>query len=475
MTQLQVLLGAALERIRELEQRNAQLEQRNAQLEAELERLRARLNQNSTNSSRPPSTDPPWVRREVRRQPSGKRPGGQPGHEKHERALVALEQVSRVVEVVAERCSQCQHPLSGPPQALERYQVTEIEPIVTQVTEYQCHTLKCPQCGERTTAELPVEAQSAFGERLGALVCLLMGMYRLSQRQVQSLLEQVLGVDLSLGMVSKLSLEMSQALEQPMRQAEAFIREQEALNADETGWREGIRQHHAVRAWLWVFAALQVVVFRIALSRGRQVLEDVLGTACTAFLTSDRWGAYDRYDLGLRQLCWSHLLRDFRNWAQQEGPAGQVGRALVEQGQRLFHLWHQFQQGAISRKTLQSLMRPIEQQVHRLLLQARRCAALARKAQRILKRQKALWSFEQVPGVEPSNNFAERLLRHGVLWRKSSGGTRSDAGSRFVERILSVVMSLRLQRRAVLPWLLQALLAFRRGQAPPSLLPEPTL
>jgi transposase len=152
-----------------------------------------------------------------------------------------------------------------------------------------------------------------------------------------------------------------------------------------------------------------------------------------------------------------------------------VGRALVKQAQRLFHLWHQFQQGAFSRRALESLMRPIEQRVHRLLLQARRCAALTRTAKRLLKREPALWTFEQVPSVEPTNNFPERLLRHGVLWRKSSGGTRSAAGSRFVERILSVVMSLRLQHRAVLPWLIQALRAFRRGQAPPSFLPEPTL
>ncbi len=472
MTQLQVLLGAALERIKELEQRIRELEQRNAQLEAEVERLRVRLRQNSTNSSRPPSLDAPWVRRYMHRQPSGRRPGGQPGHEKHERALVPVEQVSRVVEVVPEQCPKCQHALSGPPQALERYQVTEIEPLVAHVTEYRCHTLECPGCGQRTTAQLPAQAQSAFGERLGALVCLLMGMYRLSRRQVQSLLEQVLGVSLSLGMVSKLSQEMSQALEPPVHQAEAFLREQGALNVDETGWKQGIRQGHAVRAWLWVFAALEVVVFHIALSRGRQALEAVLGKECTAFLTSDRWGAYDRYDLGLRQLCWSHLLRDFQGWAERLGTPGAVGRALVKLGQSLFHLWHQFQRGAFSRKALECLMRPVEQQVHRQLLQARRCAPIARTAKRLLKRESALWSFEQVPGVEPTNNFPERLLRHGVLWRKSSGGTRSDSGSRFVERILSVVMSLQLQHRPVLPWLIQALRALRRGQAPPSLLPQ---
>ena len=121
-----------------------------------------------------------------------------------------------MVEVVPEQCAKCQHALSGPPHALERYQVTEIEPLVAHVTEYRCHTRECPGGGQRTTAQLPAEAQSAFGERLGALMCLLMGMYRWSRRQVQSLSEQVLGVSLSLGMVSKLSQEMSRALEQPV-------------------------------------------------------------------------------------------------------------------------------------------------------------------------------------------------------------------------------------------------------------------
>jgi transposase len=201
LSQALVLLGAALERIRELEEQKGELQ--------------ARLGQNSTNSSRPPSTDAPGTARPVKGEVTGRAPGGQPGHEKHERRLVPLEQVSQVVEVVPEKCEGCGHRLKGEDGEPQRYQVTEVEPIVARVVEYRCHTLECERCARRTTAAVPPEARHAFGERLSALVCLLMGHYHLSQRQVQQVLEEVLGVPLSLGMVPKLSQQMSQALEAP--------------------------------------------------------------------------------------------------------------------------------------------------------------------------------------------------------------------------------------------------------------------
>ncbi|MDC0714210.1 IS66 family transposase [Stigmatella sp. ncwal1] len=451
-----------------------ELEERIRELEHQNEELHAQLAQNSTNSSRPPSTDPPGTQRSVKREVTGKPPGGQPGHEKHERALLPVEQVSQVVEVVPERCEGCGHPLEGEDGEAERHQLVEIEPIVARVTEYRCHRLHCSRCGRSTQAPLPPEAQQVFGERLSALVCLLRGQYHLSERQAQQLLGDVLGVKLSLGMVPRLSQQMSQALEVAVHQAEVFVREQAVIHADETGWKQGVNERHACPAWLWVFATPQVVSFRIALSHGQEVWREVLGNACCAFLVSDRAAVYAGYDVGLRQGCWSHLLRDFKSWSERPQPVGRWGQQLVEQAHKLFEGWHQFKQGALSRPQLQAFMGPLEQSVRSLLREVSLGPdeKSARSARQILKLGPALWTFEDVPGVEPTNNFAEQCLRQAVLWRKSSGGTHSPGGSRFVERILTVVTSLRRQGRALLPWLTQALRALRRGQSLPSLLPQ---
>jgi transposase len=312
-----------------------------------------------------------------------------------------------------------------------------------------------------------------LGERLSALVCLLMGQYHLSQRQVQQVLEEVLGVALSLGMVPKLSQQMSQALQVPVQQAEAFVREHPVVNADETGWKEGVYERRARPAWLWVFATPLVAVFRIALSRGQEVWQQVLGKECCAILGSDRAAVYAGYDVGLRQVCWSHLLRDFEGWAERPGPVGRWGKHLVEQGQRLFEGWHLLKSGQLTRPKLQAFLKPVEQQVHHLLRKVSQGpdTQSARAAKKILQVESALWTFQEVPGVEPTNNLAEQSLRQAVLWRKRSGGTHSPGGSRFVERMLSVVTSLRKQGRALWPWLTLALHAFRSGQSPPSLLP----
>jgi transposase len=474
VVQLQVLLGAALERIGQLLKRIGQLKERNAQLEEENAQLRERLGQNSTNSSKPPSEDPPGtVRLHKKKKRRGRRPGGQPGHPKHERVLVPSEQVQRVVEVLPERCKKCQRRLSGQDATPQRHQVVELPPVEAQVTEYRCHQLECAGCGTRTRAEVPPEARSTFGERLGGLVCLLVGKYRLSKRRVTEALSDIVGVKLSVGSVANLEQEMSAALQAPMAEAEQHVRQADVVNADETGWKEGVKAGRAGRAWLWVFATLLVVVFRIATRRGSQLPKQVLGESFTGFLISDRWAAYNWYDSGLRQLCWSHLTRDFQSFIDRGGVGGRIGSELMAERHRMFKWWHRVRNGTLERSVFQRRMRKVEKRVGELLREA---AASAEKktagmAKEILKLEKCLWVFVDVPGVEPTNNFGERTLRQAVIYRKISFGTRSAQGSRFIERILTVVTTLKQQKRNALEFLREALWAHRRGQSPPSLLP----
>jgi transposase len=460
VVQLQVLLGAALERIRQLEQ--------------ETERLRERLGQNSSNSSRPPSSDPPGTARAKRKKKRrGRRPGGQPGHPKHERALVPLQSVDEVVELLPEQCQQCHRKLTGKEAEPQRHQVVEWEPLKARVTEYRSHQLKCQRCGSLTRASVPPEARSAFGERLGASMSLLVGKYRLSKRLVCEVLSDMGGVQVSVGSVSNLEQQMSAALQAPVEQARAYVRNAGVVHADETGWAQGVKAGRAARAWLWVVASTLVVVFQIAVSRGRQVIQHLLGTDFVGWLITDRWSAYDWYDSGLRQVCWSHLTRDFQGFIDRGGQGGRIGRELMAQRNRIFKWWHRVRDGTLERQEFQKRMRKVERTVGTLLRQALSCGEkkTAGVARRILRLEKCLWVFVDVPGVEPTNNYGERTIRQGVIYRKLSFGTRSERGSRFVERILTVVTTLKQQRRNPLEFLTQALRAYRRGLPPPSLLP----
>ena len=462
VVELQVLLGAALTKLRQVEQENT--------------RLRECLEQNSTNSSRPPSSDAPGtVRAKKKKRRKRRRPGGQPGHPKHERELVPVESVQQVVELVPQRCQQCQRKLKGKDPNPLRHQVVELEPVKTGVTEYRSHRLECAACGGLTRAEVPHEARSAFGERLAASMSLLVGKYRLSKRLVEEVLADLGSVQVSVGSVSNLEEEMSAALKRPVEQAEAYIRESQVVHADETGWAQGVKAGRAARAWLWVVASALVVVFRIATSRGSQVIQSLLGKDFLGWLITDRWSGYNWYDPGLRQLCWAHLTRDFQSFIDRGGQGGQMGRALMAERDRMFRWWHRVRDGTLEREEFQRRMRGVERKVGELLRQAQACTEqkkTAGMARQILRLEKCLWVFVDVPGVEPTNNHGEQTIRQAVIYRKISFGTRSARGSRFIERILTVVTTLKQQQRNPLEFLTAALKAYRRGLPPPSLLPN---
>jgi transposase len=464
-------------RIAELEAQLAARDERLAEVEAQLRwalariaELEAKLAQNSTNSSKPPSSDPPGVSRQPSK-PTGRKPGGQPGHKGHKRELLPVEQVDQVVSLVPDECSRCHGSVSEKSDAPEplRHQVTEMPPVKPHVTEYRQCFGYCASCEAWTAAPLPAGVPiSAFGVRLTALMSLLSGQYRLSKRMVQDLLSNVLGVDLSLGSVSKLEGNVSAALEAPVEQARQHVQQAQVAHVDETGWREG--RH---KAWLWTAVTSMVTVFLIAASRGGVVAKRMLGESFTGFLVTDRWSAYLWMDLYLRQLCWAHLLRDFQSFVDRGGESARIGEALLKQAHRMFKWWHRVRDGTLSRRLFERRMRAVEREVGRLLKEAAACpdAKTAGMATEILKLEPALWTFVQVEGLEPTNNAAERAIRPAVLYRKGCFGTHSPEGSRFVERMLTVVATLRQQNRNVLEFLTTAYDAHLRGLPAPSLLP----
>ena len=437
-------------------------------LEAEVSALREQVNRNSRNSSKPPSSDGPDVSASPRKRANRQR-GGQPGHKGTTRKLVPIERVKDSYDIKPEACRKCGCALEGEDTEPYRHQVTEIPPVVAEVVEYRLHTLPCPECGVETRAVIPSGVpQGAFGPRLQAMVSLLTGRYRLSKRDAAEVVDDFFQADVSVGSICVLEQRTSEAVSGPVEEARACVKEQPVVHMDETGWREANE-----KAWLWVAATSLVTVFRIRCSRGGKVAREMLGETFTGILNSDRWSAYNWLPVLLRQLCWSHLLRDFQAFVERGGESQRIGEAILAQSALMFEWWHQIRDGTLTRAIFQANMKPVQQKVGDLLRQGAVCAhdKTAGTCRDILKREQALWTFVHVGDVEPTNNLGERQVRHGVLWRKMCFGTQSEAGSRFAERIMTVVATLKQQKRNVLDYVTEACDAANWGKPAPSLLP----
>ena len=440
-------------------------------LEVDVARLREQVNRNSGNSSQPPSSDGPGVvkGKKGEKKRSGRSRGGQPGHPGTRRELVAVEELKAEYDIKPRICRCCGEELAGEDAHPYRHQVAEIPPVKTQVTEYRLHTLTCQTCGTETRAKLPEGVpQGGFGPRFQSQVSILSGKYHLSKRETVGILDDFYGVDLGLGSVPKLEKRTSAAIAPAVEEARAYARSQPRTNQDETGWREGGK-----KAWLWVLATQYVSVFLVDLHRSAEVAKKMLGVDFKGILTTDRWSAYNWLDNRYRQLCWAHLLRDFQAFVDRGADSQDSGEALLTYTHQMFSFWHLLEKGQSSRVRFQEQMLPIRTQVGDLLRKGSNCShsATAGTCRDILKRESALWTFIDVEGVQPTNNVGEQKIRPAVLWRNSSFGTQSNAGSRFVERILTVATTLKQQKRNLLDYLTETCDAANYGGPVPSLLP----
>jgi transposase len=447
----------------------ARLQAEVARLQAQVKTLQAQLSQTSANSHKPPSSDPPTRARVRVRELSTRRRGGQPGHRGTTRSLRPVAEIDELHVCQPTHCANCGSLLTGRDPSPLRHQVTELPPLKPTVTEYRLHALRCRQCGEVTRAPWPEGVpERAFGPRLQALVAVLSGAYRLSKRNIQQLLADCFGVELALGSISALESATSEALREPVAEARRSVLQQPVAYLDETGWREA---NH--RAWLWTAVTQAVTVFLIRFSRGSQVAKELVGEGFAGILVSDRWSGYRWVPIKQHQLCWSHLIRDLQQMAEAGGSAGAIGETLGMCARQLFHWWHRVRDGTLQRSSCCVYVAQLRVEVRALLREGALCedaksAALCRS---LLKHEAALWTFISQEGVEPTNNPAECALRPVVLWRKSSFGTQSRAGSDFVERMLTVVATLRQQQRHVLTYVTATCQAALHGQPPPSLLP----
>jgi transposase len=300
---------------------------------------------------------------------------------------------------------------------------------------------------------------------------MLAGVYRLSKRQIQQISADLFSLSISTGMIPKLEQQSAAVLEAPYNELATAVHEAELANIDETSWRENRR-----KVWLWAVVTPLFTVFTIAKNRSGEVARALLGSRDDQVVGSDRFSAYEWIMARWRQICWAHLRRDFQAMTDRGGDGEKIGRRLLSLSNRLFRHWHRVRDGTLEWSSFQERMSRLRREVKQALLEGSRCscAKTAATCLEILKVEEGLWAFARVKGVEPTNNAVERVLRHAVIWRRISGGTDSVNGSRFVERMLTVVATCRQQRRNVLDYLTSCFEADCWGQAIPSLLPVAT-
>jgi transposase len=455
------------------------------QVEERLRRLEEQARQDSRTSSRPPSADPPKTRAQRRAEARAKAkelmraererraPGGQPGHRGAGRDLKPEDQVDEIVDHYPDGCGGCGRRFGDeqrrPGWRFGRHQVCELPPISVIVTEHRTHQLRCRHCRARTSARLPVEiAGSGFGPRLQAAVVTLTARHRISRRGICELARDLFGVELCTGAVDAICQRASDALAGPHCHLQDWVPDQGAVHVDETGWRTGGEG----RA-LWTASTPEATFLQIAERCNREQFNALVGTEYAGIVISDRWSGYEHRDPNQRQVCWSHIQRDFRR--HSEGPAEQktFGERGLELTRQVFAAWRAFNHEHHDRDRLKSEIAPVQTELRRLLDQAspksRRTRWHRRFANNLLKVWPALWTFLTVPGVEPTNNPAERALRAPVIHRKVSLGTQSEDGERFAERALSAAATCRLQRRSLFTYLSELLVAHNRGDPFPAL------
>ena len=453
-------------------------------LEERVRRLEGEARRDSRTSSVPPSQDPPKTRQQRRAEARAKakelaakegaerKAGAQEGHRGAGRRLAPEDRVDEIVAHYPQACRGCGREFGEQERRSRgrfgRHQVAELPPISVLVVEHRTHRLRCRHCRVETTAALPAAVgASAFGPRLRAAIVTLTARNRISRRAASELAGEMFGARLSSGSVDAICQHASDLLAAPYERLRDWIRGQDALHVDETGWRTAGDS----RA-LWTMASPDASIFQIAEHCNREQFDELIGSF-EGIVISDRWPGYEHLSADRRQACWSHMQRDFRRHAEgfaEQKTFGEHGLGLTG---RVFACWRAYQHEHHDRARLQTDLEPIQSALRALLEDAGRKSKRTRYHRRfannLLKVWPALWTFATHPDVEPTNNPAERALRGPVIHRKLSHGTRSDDGERFAERALSIAATCRQQQRSLFDFLTELLNAHTRGDPLPAL------
>lgn len=452
------------------------------EMSARIEELERRLNRDSRNSSQPPSQDQPKSRAERRREAreklkqlskSKRKPGGQPGHEGKHRQMVSPEQVSAFFKHLPDACP-CGHCFdgseeqAGDPVILQKWELPVIRPLIFQ---HERLRLFCPCCGKARLAALPDGvSETAFGPRIEAHIATFAGVYRLSRRQIAKVVSEALGIPISTGAVDAVIMRMSEALKDPWKVLHDAVKKASLVHADETSWSTRGRDQ-----WLWLAACAYAACFRIDPGRTKQAAKELLGEEFGGFVVTDRYASYHWLDVLQQQLCWAHIIRQLVELSQRTGASGKLGHKLLQAAREVIATHRRYLEEGHELTWLAEQLQPLKQRIEELLEQGTRSRndRTANFCQGVLDEYDALWTFCEVEDLKIpiTNNAAERAIRHAVLIRRVQHGTQSQQGDRWVERILSIVETCRLQGRSTLQYLIDAATAAHHGRPVPSPLP----
>ncbi len=446
----------------------APLLERIAALEVEL----AKAKKNSSNSSKPPSSDLVKPPKPPRKDGQKRQRGGQPGHEQHLRSPFPAEAIDKVVPYTLDCCPDCGGKLRLFERPADVLQQVEITAAPTIVSEHQGLAYWCPHCHKLHCAPLPeaVEKAGLFGPRLTALVAFMKGVCHASFSTIRKFLRDVIGVAVSRGYLVKVVAKVSQSLAGAYAELFERLPGEATLNVDETGHKE-----YREKFWTWCFRAQCYTLFHIDKSRGSEVLIEVLGTEFNGVLGCDYFSAYRKYMRKfnvLVQFCMAHLIRDVKFLLtlpsqEDQAYAERLRNALRE----LFAVVHRREK--MTAVGFQKALEAAREQVLKAATTRVPDTKHARNlATRFRKHGEAYFRFITTPGIEPTNNLAEQAIRFVVIDRRITQGTRSEKGRRWCERIWTVIATCAQQGREVFQFLLDSVQARLSATSPPSLLPS---
>lgn len=414
-------------------------------LQAQVEKLEAKLNQNSSNSNKPPSSDSPFT----------EKPDA-PKKEKKPRTRKGVRQPllppTEVIEVHPPTCACGCHELEGE-EVYYTHQVIELPEIKPNVHHFILHRGRCQGCGEMVKALLPHEVRSGFGPYLSALIVDLLAFHGTSRRAIQDFLYSAFGVPISQGAIQNVVDRVNQAIAPHYEAIGAVARAAPVNHVDETSWKRC-----KMLEWLWLMCNQAVAFFMLHRNRSSEAFQALIKD-WDGILVSDGYGVYQKW-VNARQTCLAHLIRTAKGLSERTNKAlSRPGTWALKELRLLCRMakhpptvgeWRMFYA-----RLIRLIGRHHDQQDE--------AGQLVRRLRREMEN---LWVFLKEPGVDPTNNHAERTLRFAVLWRRRSFGTRVDKGDRFVERTLSLRHTCRLQGKRPYCVLVDAIKAFMQGRPP---------
>jgi transposase len=446
----------------ELAETKAKLAETRALLKLALDEiadLKEKLNLNSKNSSKPPSTDQKTNTTSEEQKKRKSRKGVA-------RSVYPPERVDKSVDCICKNCSHCGSQSIenvGSPEALQQAELPEVRAIVT---EYLLHKYSCKDCGKKSIADLPIGVpDSAFGPRLMGLFATLTGALHVAKREAIQLMKDLYYVDIGLGSAPNIEERVTKALNQVYNRIHHLVIEGTfCKHFDETTWRDSGK-----RCYAWIASCSMAAFFKLHTSRSRKAFEELAGKEANDFkAVTDRYSVYATIGR-FHQYCLAHLIRDFRRYAERDGPDGEIGEALAHELARACRTHKDYRDGEICLKQRNIRIGHCKRRVRFWLDDgfANGSDKLSGLCETLLNSLSKLWTFTKVDGMEPTNNLAERDLRKLVIWRKKSFGTRSERGQRFVERVTSVVETVKRHGKNALRFIQDAVENFFLGKPAP--------